>query len=71
MAEAISSLCNDLIKMRKFKTLAWLKAIPLYHFLQGQCHPFQKPEMNPMKIIWWESVGGLELYGMRGGAEPG
>ena len=49
-AQSIGFLCNRL-KQRP-QSGEWLLALPLYHFLRGNCEPFGKPELNPEKIYW-------------------
>ena len=48
-------LCKQTRK-GKFYT-EWLLALPLYHFLKGFSEPYEKPVMDPTKIIFnqeWE-----------------
>ena len=49
-AQSIGILCSRL-KQRP-QSGEWLLALPLGHFLRGNCEPFGKPELNPEKIYW-------------------
>ena len=61
VADAISQLCRQLLHTRILQNPEWLYAIPLIHFLRGDCKPFQEPELNPEKMEWGDKNLGLTL----------
>ena len=61
-AQSIAMLCSRLKK--KLQSVEWLLALPLYHFLKGNCQPFGKPEMNPEKIDWGQEED-LDIWEIR------
>ena len=58
-AEAINRFCVQLLHNRKLQSPQWLYAVPLIHFLRGDCKPFQVPELNPEKMMWGDKNLGL------------
>lgn len=61
-AQAIAMLCSRL--KQKLQNVEWLLVLPLYHFLNGSCEPFGKPEMNPEKIGWGQEED-LKIWEIR------
>ena len=51
---AIQAMCIMLAQSRHLTKPQWLYAIPLIHFLDGACTPFQKVTMNPETFAVWE-----------------
>ena len=62
-AQSIAMLCNCL--KQKEQHVEWLLALPLYHFLNGSCKPFEEPELNPEKIGWGQEEN-LDIKKIRG-----
>lgn len=60
-AQQIAVLCNCFIE--KKATVEWILPLPLYHFLNGSCKPFDKSEMYPDKINW--ELEGFDIWKIR------
>ena len=52
LTDTIVLFCNELLRQRFLNRPIWLYAVPLIHFLQGDCQPFDKPQQNQGKIMW-------------------
>ena len=61
VADAISHFCRELLHSKILQYPQWLYAIPLTHFLRGDCKPFQEPELNPEKMKWGDKHLGLTV----------
>lgn len=55
----ILSFCNQLSKTSYLSYPFWLYAVPLIHFLQGACQPFDGLQLDPEKIVWSDPQLGL------------
>ena len=64
LTDAVVSFCNELLHQTYLNQPIWLYAVPLIHFLQGACQPFEKPEQDPNKIMWPDSSS-LGLHALR------
>ncbi len=52
IAAAILHLCECITKTDREENQTWMAALPLYHFLNEDCQPFEKLERRPGKISW-------------------
>lgn len=52
---AIERLCNELMKHTWTFNPEWLLAVPMLHFLRGESHPFEEPDIggSPRNLAWW------------------
>lgn len=63
VTNALIPFCNHLAHTKHLRKPEWLYALPLIHFLQQECIPFEKPLKNSDKIVWEESK--LDLARLR------
>ena len=59
VTDALLQFCNHLCHHASLSNPLWLYAVPLFHFLQGRCQPFDVLELDPDKIMWLDSSLGL------------
>ena len=52
LTDTIVLFCNELLRQRFLNRPIWLYAVPLIHFLQGDCQPFDKDLQIQGKMIW-------------------
>jgi len=59
-------------RAKKFIT-DWLPVLPLQHFLNGRCKPFDKPEMDPKALLesWRITITDIHLDELRSKLEVG
>ena len=60
VGEAIRAFCNHLSHHRDLQAPQWLYAIPIYHFLHGDCKPFSSPQLDPNMMKWGDKNLGLQ-----------
>ena len=56
---AILSFCNHLSHTSFLSHPSWLYSVPLIHFLQGTCQPFDGLQLDKEKIVWSDPQLGL------------
>lgn len=59
VSDAIIGFCNHLLHQKLLNSPYWLFVVPLVHFLRGTSKPFQKPELDPQKMVWSDRSLGL------------
>ena len=59
IADTILAFCNQLHHKTRFAKIQWLYAIPLLHFLQEVCQPFDNLELDPNEMKWGDASLGL------------
>ena len=55
LTDAVVLFCNHLLQQKLLNRPMWLYAVPLLHFLRGDCQPFGNPHQYPNKIAWPDS----------------
>ena len=48
---AFQFLCSSFAHVEFVTKAQWLYALPLIHFLKGECKPFAEPVLNPEKLV--------------------
>ena len=59
ISDAIIGFCNHLLHQKLLNSRYWLFVIPLVHNSTGTSKPFQKPELDPHKMVWSDRSLGL------------